>query len=464
VSPAPSGASFRDPSGFVFFRDGVVHRQVQGSYRAEYDHLVGSGLYDELAGAGLLVPHREVPVDAAMRDGAYRVLQPDPVPFVSYPYEWCFSQLRDAAVLTLEIQRRALARGMILKDATAFNVQFIGSRPIFLDTLSFARYREGEPWVAYHQFCQHFLAPLLLMSRVDVRLARLLCTHLDGIPLDLASSLLPRRTWLRPAWLTHVHLHAQSVKRFAQRQVPTVALSKGVSRRGLEGLVDHLERAIQGLSWKARTQWSDYDLDHGYDADAFDFKRGIVLEMIQGVAPGTVWDLGANTGVFSRIAAECGALVIALEADAGAAERHYRDVSDRQQDRVLPLWLDVTNPPPALGWGHSERMSLEERGPADLLMALALVHHLAISNNVPLRLIADWFARLTRCAIVEFVPKEDPQTRRLLTTRKDTFDDYEQSSFEKHFSRHFRILRSAPVVGTQRVLYLMQKTGDGEAM
>jgi hypothetical protein len=461
VSGRRSGASFRDPSGFVFVRDGVVHRQVQQSYRAEYDHLVGSGLYEDLAADGLLVRHREMPLDAALSEGAYRVLRPDPIPFLSYPYEWCFSQLRDAAKLTLELQRRALARGMSLKDASAYNVQFVGRHPVFLDTLSFERYQEGQPWVAYRQFCQHFLAPLLLMSRVDIRLGHLLATHLDGIPLDLASTLLPRRTWLRPAWLTHLHLHAYTISRFSNRKVPAAVASRGVSRRGLDGLLQHLSGAIDGLSWNARTEWDHYGESHGYVADALDAKRQGVREMIQEVAPGTVWDLGANTGSFSRIAAEAGAHVVSIDADAGAVERNYSDIRALEQDGVLPLWIDLSNPSPSLGWGHAERISLQERGPADLVLALALVHHLAISNNVPLPLIASWFAQLGYAAVVEFVPKQDPQVGRLLMTRKDIFSAYDQEHFEAAFAQHFRILRRVKLTASGRILYLMQRLSGG---
>lgn len=446
----------------MFFRDGMVFRQVQESYRADYDHLMGSGLYDHLVGDRLLLPHREAALDAAAADGAYRVLQPEVVPFISYPYEWCFSQLRDAALLTLEIQRRALTRGMTLKDASGFNVQFLRGRPLFLDTLSFERYQEGEPWVAYRQFCQHFLAPLVLMSRVDIRLGRLLSVHVDGVPLDLASALLPRGTWLRPAWLAHLHLHAYSIARFAGRKVPRAAAVRGVSRKGLDGLIQHLNAAIGSLSWAGRTEWAEYGDDHGYAPLELEAKRAAVAGMIRQLQPATVWDLGANTGTYSRIAEELGARVVAFDADAGAVERHYDAVRSRQDSDILPLWIDLANPSAAQGWGHAERMSMQERGPADLLMALALVHHLAISNNVPLRLIARWFAALGRAAIVEFVPKQDPQARRLLLTRRDVFEDYDRQHFEAAFSRHFVIIRQVELTADGRTIYLMRRADQEE--
>lgn len=183
--------SFRDPSGFVFWRDGVIYRQVNAIYKEDYDHLMSSGLYKALVDAGLLIPHEEVGAEPAVSDGAYKIIRPELVTFVSYPYEWSFSQLKDAALTTLRVQHESMDFGMTLKDCSAYNVQFKDGKPVFIDTLSFERYREGTPWAPYRQFCQHFLAPLALMSHRDVRLSQLLRIHVDGVPLDLASSLLP---------------------------------------------------------------------------------------------------------------------------------------------------------------------------------------------------------------------------------------------------------------------------------
>ena len=454
------GSSFRDPSGFVFLHDGAVHRQVQPRYKREYDHLLGSGLYGELTSDGLLVSHDEASLDIAPAEGAYRVLAPERVPFVSYPYEWSFSQLKDAALLTLELQSRALRHGMCLKDASAFNVQFFGARPAFIDTLSFEMYQEGRPWVAYHQFCEHFLAPLALMSHVDERLGRLFSVHIDGVPLDLASRMLPRRSWIRPGLFVHLHLHARSVSRYGDRQTGSIR-TREVSRRGLDALLEHLRSTILALRWDpSRTEWATYAEDHGYDADANEAKRRAVKDMVLESRPGRVWDLGANTGTFSRIAAESNASVVALDLDIGAVERHYLDLRSRKDDRVLPLVMDLSNASGPLGFAHRERMSLEERGPADLLLALALVHHLAISHNVPLPVLADWLAKLGRWLVIEWIPKDDPQTQRLLRSREDVFTDYEVGAFEQAFGRCFTIVRRVELPESARVLYLMRCHGS----
>lgn len=456
MSTERSPASFRDPGGFVFHRDGVLYRQVNPPCQTDYELLLSTGLYDELVADGLLVPHEEAPLEAAATPEAVRVLRPAPVEMVSYPYEWCFGQLRDAALLTLELQRRAMKRGLSLKDASAYNIQFHEGRPVLIDTLSLEAYGEGTPWVAYRQFCQHFLAPLLLMRHVDGGLGRLLALHLDGVPLDLASRLLPKRTWLRLSPLLHVHLHARSIARYGRRMPG--GRERTVRRRSLEALLENLKSAIRRLRWKPEgTQWARYEEEHAYGDEGLEEKRRLVHEHLKRTRPETVWDLGANVGTFSRLAARGGARVVAIDSDPGALELLYRRLKDEGERHVLPLLVDLTNPSPGLGWAHRERASLSERGPADALLALALVHHLAISGNLPFALIAEWLASLGRTLIVEFVPKDDPQTRRLLAGRKDVFPNYTRSRFEAEFSREFRTVDAADIPGTDRRIYLMER-------
>ena len=456
-SDAHAAASFRDPSGFIFTCDGQVRRQVNRVYRDDYDLLMSSGLYDELVGKGLLISHEETDTPPPVPQLAYKVLAPRPVPFISYPYEWCFSELKDAALATLTIQKHAFAHGMILKDASAYNIQFVDGRAVLIDTLSFEAYREGEPWVAYRQFCQHFLAPLALMSYRDVRLGQLLRIHLDGIPLDLASLLLPGRTRFRLSLLMHIHWHARSQQRYAH-ETSVESKKRRVGRMGFRGIVDSLESAVRRLSWTpAGTEWSDYYEDTNYSADALDEKGRLVDAFLETLSPTVAWDLGANTGRFSRIAAARGIRTLSFDIDPAAVEKNYRDVKARGETNVLPLLLDLTNPTPAVGWANRERASLLERGPADTVLALALVHHLAISNNLPLDRIARFFAEVCNSLVIEWVPKTDSQVRRLLVTREDIFGDYTQEQFEKHFSARFTIEESRPIENTDRTLYLMRR-------
>jgi len=453
-------SSFRDPSGFLFRHEGVLYRQVNAAYREHYDALMASGLYEELVKAGLLVPHCEVGLEMARTDAAYKVIQPELVPFISYPYEWCFSQLQDAALATLAVQKRAFARGLVLKDASAYNIQFLRGRPVLVDTLSFEVYREGSPWVAYRQFCQHFLAPLALMAYRDVRLSQLLRVAIDGVPLDLASRLLPGRTLLRFPLLSHVHLHARFQTRYAGSRDRRVKERK-MGRLAFRGLVDSLESGVRRLRWRAGgTEWADYYQDTNYTPAGLEHKRRLVGEFLDAIRPKTVWDLGANTAVFSRLAAERGALAVAFDVDPACVQRAYLDCRRRKEARILPLLLDLTNPSPALGWANEEREALLQRGPADAVLALALIHHLAISNNVPLDRLAAFFARAGRHLVIEFVPKTDSQVQRLLVVREDIFAGYTQEAFEAAFGRLFVLERAERIQDSERTLYLMRRRAD----
>ena len=454
----PLGSSFRDPNGFLFTRDGVLYRQINQGYAENYTHLMESGLYEDLVDAGLLIPHQEVDVPAADPRAAWKVIRPEPVELISYPYEWSFSQLRAAALATISIQQRAMAYDLSLKDSSAYNIQLHNGRSTLIDTLSFEKYPEGKPWVAYRQFCQHFLAPLSLMALRDVRLQQLLRVYIDGIPLDLASKLLPARTRLSMPLLMHIHLHAASQQRFAGTAVKS---ERQISRMAFLGLIHSLETAVERLSWSpVGTEWSGYYADCQYSTEAAAHKQRLVGKFLDMAAPliqpKTVWDLGANTGRYSRLASERGLFTAAFDIDPGAVERNFREVVEKEETHLLPLVLDLTNPSPALGWGGRERLSLMERGPAGAVLALALIHHLAISNNVPLERAALFFRQLSRWLAIELVPKSDPQVQRLLASREDIFPDYHPEAFEAVFQRYFKIRRKEIVEGTERVLYFME--------
>jgi hypothetical protein len=452
--------SFRDPSGFLFHHNGSIYRQINQGYQGNYDHFMNSGLYQELVNGGLLIPHEEVevrarPRDLAKNDPFYRTIQPEPISFISYPYEWCFSQLKDAALTTLAIQKKAFEFGMSLKDSSAYNIQYHHGKPLLIDTLSFEKYREGEPWVAYRQFCQHFLAPLALMSYRDIRLGQLLRIYIDGIPLDLASSLLPSCTHWVFSLLTHIHLHAKSQRHYA---ASAVQIARKMNRISFLGLIDNLESAIRKLKWRPpATEWADYYSDTNYQSGAFTDKKQIVAQLLDIIHPKKVWDLGANTGVFSRLASEKGMETISFDLDPAAVEKNYLDCIAAGETQILPLILDLTNPSSGIGWANQERMSLAGRGPADTLLALALIHHLAISNNTPLLKIAEFFSGLCQTLIIEFVPKSDTQVKRLLATRADIFTDYHQPAFEREFSQFFTILKSIKIRNSERTIYLMEK-------
>jgi hypothetical protein len=439
----------------VFEREGVVYRQVNEVHRPDFERLMSSGLYERLVADVLLIPHEDAELALAPYPGAARVLRPERIPFVSYPYEWSFLQLRDAALLTLEIQERAMDHGMSLRDATAYNVTFHRGRPVFIDTTSLGVLPEGRPWVAYRQFCQHFLAPLALMSR-DPRLGRMMMTHIDGIPLDLASSLLPRRSTLSPGLLMHLRMHARSQARHAHDE--THARTRDFSLQAFRGLVASLRKAIERLNRPTGDSvWRTYyeEADH-YSAAAAAAKVSLVESLIEKVRPSSVWDFGANTGRFTRLASSRGIDTVGFEMDPLCVDDAYLQARRADDRHFLPLVLDLADPSPGIGWANVERSTLQARGPADLVMALALVHHLAIANNVPLALIARYLSKLGRRAIVEWVPKEDEKVQRLLVGRDDVFPDYSREGFEAAIEGPFHVSEVAPIGDSGRSLYLLE--------
>lgn len=449
-------SSFRDPSGFLFYDNGRIYRQINKIYQEDYDKLMESGLYRALIDQNLLIAHEEVDTRGPEPGKAYKIIKPEPVPFISYPYEWCFNQLKDAALTTFKIQKTAIDFGMTLKDSSVYNIQFLKGRPVFIDTLSFEKYHEGRPWIAYRQACQHFLAPLALMSYTDIRLNQLFRIYMDGIPLDLASSLLPASTNLKVSLLSHIHLHAKSQKHYADKTVKMN--SHKVSRLSFMGLIDNLESAIRKLKYKAgETEWGDYYNDTNYIPEAIEHKKEIVANFLDRTKPGIVWDLGANDGLFSRIASNRGLYTISFDIDPVAVQKNYFQSKKNSEENILPLLLDLTNPSPGIGWQNNERASLLERGPAETAFALALIHHLAISNNLPFGKIADFFSQVCNQLIIEFVPREDSQVQRLLSTREDIFPDYTKEAFEVQFGKYFEIESTEGVKNSKRTMYLMKK-------
>lgn len=450
------GASFRDPSGHVFYYRGGLYRQINQEYAPHYKTLLASGLYEKLVKRGWLIPHEEVELPALKEAGVFKYIQPVRLPFISYPYEWSFTQLKEAALTTLRIQRLALRHGLTLKDASAYNLQLYRGKMTLIDTLSFEKVRPGEPWVAYRQFCQHFLAPLALMSRTDVRLQQLQSRYLDGVPLDLAARLLPFRARFNPGLLMHLFVHAKSQRYFGGKQVQVRKYQ--MRELALQGMIDSLYHTVSKLRWRyEQTEWGDYYTDTNYSADSRENKVTVVRSLLERVKPKTVWDLGANDGTYSQLAAEQASLTLSFDIDPVAVDKAYQTVKAAGQVNLLPLLLDVTNPTASLGWSNEERLSLQDRGPADLVMALALIHHLAISHNVPFINLARFLATLGESLIIEFVPKADSQVKRLLVSRQDIFNDYDEDSFVAAFSRYFEPVKRCPIEGSQRAIYLMKR-------
>lgn len=448
-------SSFRDRDGFIFYKDQVTYRAIRYSYKDNFEKLISSDLYKELTSEQKLIAFEEEQDLSLLSDpiGIYKIIRVKTLPFISYPSEWNFSQLKKAALLTLEIQKKALTQNLSLKDATAYNIQFIGNKAIFIDSLSFEAYVENQPWHAYKQFCQHFLGPLLLAHYGMEELQTLFVQHLDGIPLQLCSKLLPFRSKFNLLAYTHIHLHAQfETKHASDEEIKKNSLN--ISKKRVLALLEHLEQGIKALKTKSEiSNWTGYYEDFSYSNTAYSFKKEFVEDQCKLLKGKLCIDLGANTGEFSFLAANYFEQVIACDNDAEVLKR----IQKKKVKNILPLIIELSNPTPAYGWNGQERKSFLDRiRHNDLTLALALMHHLCIGNNIPLHDLANFFAEISKHLIIEFVPKSDIQVNKLLVTKKDIFEDYTLEHFKEAFSQHFTFKAEAKVPDSDRILFLLQ--------
>jgi hypothetical protein len=451
--------SFRDPGGFIVRHGEHVFRVVLPSAAERWRQFAASALAAELQSAGLLVSTHEVTPDTLastlpLPDGAL-VLQHERIPFVSYPYEWTFDMLRAAALLQLEIVERSLKHRWILKDATAYNVQFQGVTPLFIDVLSFAPLQEGEPWAGYNQFCRMMLYPLMLEAYKRVPFQPWLRSELEGIDPVVFGRMFRGIERLRPGVLSHVVAQAYLQRKFssADYSVRQQIKAAGMTTQMIATNVHKLRKLIVDLHLpKESTTWSDYSRAH-YSEDALARKEAFVRESVAGRRFELGWDMGCNDGRFSKLVADAADTVVAMDSDAGSVNRLYCDLRKDGRTNILPLLVNVANPSPAQGWASCERASLIERGEPQLTLALALVHHLVISANVPLGALLKWLSQITHELVIEFISKEDAMVQRLLLNKDDTYSDYNRESFESYLHQHFRITSRTELPGGTRVLY-----------
>jgi hypothetical protein len=414
-----------------------------------------SGLYTTLVEKELLIPHQEIPDNLTGSVNWYKTLLPDQLALITYPYEWCFEQLRDAALQTLAILTQSIQRGLILKDASPFNIQFLHGKPIFIDTLSFERYDATLPWVAYRQFCECFLFPLYLEHFSGIPAGKILTAYPDGIPADITARLLPWKSRLNPGALMHVHLQ-QMVKPGKHKGRPLT-----FSRQKLMHVIQNLESIIRRLKTRAAaySTWSNY-----YDAtilsrNYLDEKGKLFRHFLDGISFRSALDMGANDGYFSQILSENDKVsVLAIDADAACIDRLYHAAKKRNLPNMLPLCIDILHPSAAIGFRNKERASFHDRFRPELITALALIHHLVLSGNVPLADMPEFFAELTtNWLIIEFVPIEDEKAQELIRDKGRWHLPYDEPSFEQYFLEYFSIVEKSKVSGTERILYLMKK-------
>lgn len=451
-----NAGSFRDPAGRVHVVGGRVFRTVSPRAAADFEAVAASGLHDRLAASGRLVPYRRL--DAAEAAGlgldAPVVLEHPRLPFVSWPYEWPFPALQAAALLHLDLHLDALAAGFTLSDASAYNVQFRGPSPVFIDTLSLRPYRDGEYWLGHRQFCEQFLNPLLMDSLLGVSHAPWYRGSLEGVPATDLAALLPARHWLSWNVAMHVFLQARFQGAATRKGAGKASAARKLPREGLVAMLRGLRSWIARLEagGPKRTVWSDYAGETSYAPAEAEAKRAFVAGFVGRVRPETVWDMGCNTGDYSAAALAAGARrVVGFDFDRAAAGRAFERARRENLD-FLPLVLDAANPTPSQGWAEVERPGLRGRAEADAVLALALVHHLAIGRNVPLPRVVGWLVDLAPAGVVEFVPKSDPMVGELLRLREDIFDEYDEPHFLAALEERAEVLETARVSASGRLL------------
>jgi len=453
VTQHPS--SYRDPSGFIFLHNGQHYRQVNNFFKNDFDLFINSGCYDSLVKDGSLIPHKEINENLTGSPDHYKTLLPESVQFISYPYEWSFDMLKDAALLTLQLVKESVKFGLILKDATPYNIQWHNGKLVFIDTLSFAKYNEQEPWIAYRQFCECFLSPLLLMHYSKNQLHQLQLAYPEGIPLAVTKSLLPYKSKFAFHVYLHIHLHAgiSASNKDASNKTPQF------SKQKLLNLISSLETAVSKLKLPdQKTTWSDYYDEASQREDYLQPKKGIIQEWVSKLQHlNTAIDLGANDGEFSKMLSQKNIYTLATDFDPLCINNLYKEISKNKIANIQPLIIDLSNPSPAIGVNNTERMSFIDRTKVDLAMALAVVHHLAIGKNIPFEKIAELFSAITNHLIIEFVPKEDEKVQLMLRNKKDIYHNYTEEQFLVAFEKRFTLEEKLPVGNSGRSLYLMKK-------
>ncbi|MDQ3572171.1 MAG: methyltransferase [Actinomycetota bacterium] len=472
MSHAPPGkltldpGSFRDPESRVLVGEDAIFRVLSEGGMADWRALASSPTFERFSASGALVPteleHGGLPeLDFSMLAGEVAgVLRHERIPFVSYPYEWSFAMLRDSALLQLDLLLSALDDGLILKDASPYNVQWRGTRPQFVDIGSFERLREGEPWTAYRQFCALNLNPLLLQAYRGIPFQPWLRGSLEGISPADADRCFSLRDHFRRGVLSHVHLHARLEARNAARAGADVKRELRDARFSSELIranARKLRKLVGRLDWDpGASAWTGYREVNTYTDATAERKARFVADAAVAAAARLVWDVGANDGAYSRVAAAAGAYVVAFDYDQATIDNLYRQLASEGNERILPLVANVADPSPGLGWRGAERRPLEARGQPDLVLALALVHHLAIGANVPLAEVVAWLRSLDAAVVVEFPPRDDEMVRSLLSGKgPGASPDYELATFERLLSESFTVERREQLDPGGRVLFLV---------
>lgn len=452
--------SFRDRHSRIFYLEGTILRGLSQKALQNWSCLSGTGFFQRMMAEGKVIKTERIDLELSFSGLPLKewagVLRHEAIPFISYPYECSFGMLKDAALLQLELVLSALEEGMILKDSSAFNVQWQGTRPVFVDVGSFEQLNAEEPWVGYRQFCQMFLYPLFLQSYKDIPFQPWLRGNLEGIESAHCKNFLSFRDWFRPGVFMHVYLQAKAQAKYGQtnKAIKQELRTAGFHPSLIRANAKRLDKIIRGLVWKRTdSEWADYVARHSYADNDHKMKIDFVRRVIHAHPWDLVWDLGCNTGLFSRIAAENARYVVSMDADPVVIETLYQTLKKEQNTRILPLVCNLADASPSLGWRGTERKSLPSRGKPNLTLCLALIHHMVISANIPLNEFIEWLASLGSDLVIEFVTKDDPMVHRLLRDKDDQYDDYQLDWFKHCLSSLFSVVQKQKLASRTRLLY-----------
>ena len=456
--------SFRDPLSKVFVGNGSVVRAFTEEGAKDIAAIWDKPFIQNSLASGDLIESTLVePASVGLSAPWSQAMTHPLVPFISYPYEWTFSMLKDAALLQLAMTRGALADGIGVKDATPYNVQFIGSRAQFIDAGSFERRRKGDPWYGYRQFCEMFLYPLMLQGYLGVGFQSFMRGSVNGISPDTMRKLLPaslRRP--RKGRLTHVVLHAAAQNRFADSDVnmKSGAAKAGMNASVLDATLKKLTGIVQKLSLgDKKSTWSEYSERGHYIESSLDEKQRFVRDAVASAPRKQVWDIGCNDGVFSRIAAQHADYVVAMDADPLVIDRLYNTLKSEKNSQILPLYVDMSDSGGGIGWRGHERPGIFDRGNPDIVLVLAVIHHLAITFNVPLAAQLDLFRDLTPEMVIEMPHADDPMVKKLLVNKRaGIHDDFTLEEFERLLNERFTVKSKMLLSsGTRTIFHVIRK-------
>jgi len=477
----PNNISYKDTAARVVLEEGIYFRYIFEEYQQEYDHLIQSGLYKALLDKGYIITHEEVidenpqaQIESQPQQKIYKKLLPHQIAFQSYPFEWSYGQWRKVLKSYLQINKIALAHGMLLKDATPYNFYIEKGRPVLLDTSSFVFFEEGSPWIAYKQFCTEMLSPLALMYYNGERWARLSMSHLRGMPLNFISKQLPLKSWLNSTVLLHIHLHGKYANaegetnaRKASLHNETINKQRGFSKEKLLSLFGMIECSLD--KWKQAFEFEKHWLSY-YENDIasekyLQHKEVIIKEWLDKIKPASVIDLGANTGRFSFIASEYASKVIALESDTQCVDAIDQAILDmnkslpvNEQKQIVAARIDLAETTPNMGVLEKEYSSIYTRAKSTMVLALAITHHLYINDQLSFVKISSMLNAFSeRYAITEYIPINDEKVQLLIKDKYREYPDYTEVSFREALEVYFTIKEYKQLEGSNRIIYLLEK-------